>query len=218
VTKSARKKPAFRPGRLSAADAAALPARLLDAGLAVLNREGYSGATMEMVARQAGASTKTLYSRHANKEALALAVVSRMVDENLALAAPPPGAAPLEPYGFLTHMGEQVLDRIRGDSAGLVRIAFAEGRRSPELVRMHDLVMFRVTGFIAPLLARWKDEGLLPYLDDVQTTARFWVSMLTDMIRIRIAMGQPVSEDDAKAHVALAASIFLRGLGYKLPS
>lgn len=208
----------FRPGRLSAEDAAALPARLLDAGLAVLTREGYSGATMEMVAKQAGASTKTLYSRYANKEALTLAVVSRMVDENLAMAAPPPGAQPAEPYAFLTTMGPQVLARIRGDGAGLIRVAFSEGRRFPELARLHDMVMARVTAFIAPLLIHWKKLGLLPHLGDPQETARFWCSMLTDMVRIEVAMGRTVSEAEAKAHVALAASIFLRGLGYtKVP-
>ena len=55
------------PGRLSAEDAALLPDRLLDAALELFNERTYAEATMEQIARRAGASTTTLYARYADK-------------------------------------------------------------------------------------------------------------------------------------------------------
>ena len=66
------------PGRLSAEDAALLPDRLLDAALELFNERTYAEATMEQIARRAGASTKTLYARYADKAELVEAVVNRV--------------------------------------------------------------------------------------------------------------------------------------------
>jgi AcrR family transcriptional regulator len=69
-------KPRGGPGRLSAEDAAKLPDRLLDAALEVFNEKNFADATMEQIARRAGASTKTLYARYADKAAVVEAVVN----------------------------------------------------------------------------------------------------------------------------------------------
>jgi AcrR family transcriptional regulator len=45
--------------------------RLLDAALEVFNERTFADTTMEQIARRAGASTKTLYARYADKAAVA---------------------------------------------------------------------------------------------------------------------------------------------------
>jgi AcrR family transcriptional regulator len=211
------KKTPRRPGRLSAAETAELPNRLLDAAHRIFDRKGYSATTMEEVAREAGASTKTLYSRYANKAELARALATRMVDENWAThraqTAPDPGA--VEPRLYLTLLGRAVLTRLRGDGAGMVRVAFTEARHFPELVKVYDEIMERVAGNLAQALTAWKAQGLLPKLENAERAARLGIGMLTDTARIKIAMDQPVSEDDLDKHIPFAVDIFLRGLGYE---
>jgi AcrR family transcriptional regulator len=215
-TKKAPDKGPGRPGRLSAEQTAELPDRLLDAAHRVFDREGFSAATMEEVAREAGASTKTLYSRYANKGELARALAIRMVDENWAMhraqTAPDPSA--VEPRLYLTLLGRAVLTRLRGDGAGMVRVALTEARHFPGLVKVYDEIMARVAGNLAEALTAWKAQGLLPRLDDAERAARLAISMFTDTARIKIAMDQPITQDDLDKHIPFAVDIFLRGLGY----
>jgi TetR/AcrR family transcriptional regulator, mexJK operon transcriptional repressor len=218
MKKKAGKKTPGRPGRLSAEQTAELPKRLLDAALALFNRQGFSATTMEEVAREAGASTKTLYSRYANKTELARAVGTRMVDENLAMhaAATSPDPKQVDPRQFLTVLGRGVLMRLGGEGAGMIRIAFSEARHFPELVQLYEDVMTRASGNIANALRAWKEQGLLPGLSDTQRAARLCISMMTDTARIRIGMGGTVTDDDIKTHIPFAVELFLRGLGYRL--
>src|SRR5690242_18431738 len=77
--KMLKKKSAKGPGRLSAEEAAAVPDRLMDAAFLLFSRKGYADTSMEEIARTANASTKTIYSRYANKSELLKAVVERII-------------------------------------------------------------------------------------------------------------------------------------------
>jgi AcrR family transcriptional regulator len=217
--KKKTKKAPGRPGRLSAEETAELPNRLLDAALKIFNRKGYSETTMEEVAREAGASTKTLYSRYANKGELARAVAMRMVEGNWAMlrAATSPDPKAVEPRLFLTLLGRSVLTRFSAEAAGLVRMALSEARHFPELVKLHDEIMALVAGNIAHALVSWKEQGLLPRLNDPERAARLCMSMLTDTAKYKIALGKPITEDDLEKQVPFAIDLFLRGLGYEPP-
>jgi AcrR family transcriptional regulator len=217
--KSAGKAPG-RPGRLSAEETAELPKRLLDAALKVFDRKGYSETTMEEVARAAGASTKTLYSRYANKVELARAVATRMVEDNWAMLRAATSADPkaVEPRLFLTLLGRSVLTRFSGEAAGMIRMAFSEARHFPELVKLHDEILALVASNMTHALMCWKEQGLLPELNDAPRAARLCMSMLTDVARTKIVLGAPITEDDVENHVPFAVDLFLRGLGYESPA
>ena len=70
-------------GRLPADEAARLPDRLLDAATSMFLVHGYARASMEAIARAAGASTKTIYSRYRNKDEILAATIRRLVDRTL---------------------------------------------------------------------------------------------------------------------------------------
>jgi AcrR family transcriptional regulator len=133
------KRPARRlgPGRLSAEDAAQLPDRLLDAAYELFSDRGFADTTMDQIAKRAGASTKTLYSRYENKADILAAVVRRIVDQTVAgheeIAALQSLAD--DPRGFLVSFCVQVAVRISTEAAGLNRLAVAEGHRYSELRR-----------------------------------------------------------------------------------
>lgn len=206
-----------RPGRLSAEQAAELPDRLMDAALALFTERGYADTTMEQIAKTAGASTKTIYSRYANKAEILRAVVTRIVERTVALHGneAPGDPAEIEPLAFLTSLGREIDRRISGDAAALNQLALAEARRFPEFAALHKAVTGRGAGIIRGALEQWRKDGQLPWLEDPERAASLCLTMLTDPARIRSALGEPMSEEEIGGHVTYAARLFLRGCGYK---
>src|ERR1700761_9483232 len=82
------------PGRLPAEEAAKVEDRLLDAALDLLRERSFSDTTMEQIARRAGASTKTLYSRYPGKAEVLQALTNRIVQRMLTAAALAPAVDP----------------------------------------------------------------------------------------------------------------------------
>jgi AcrR family transcriptional regulator len=92
------------PGRPSLRDEqkALTRRRLIDAGEAVFARSGYHGASVEEIAREAGASTGALYSNFAGKEDLFLALFEERV------------AADVRDYSQIAAEGATVEEQARG--------------------------------------------------------------------------------------------------------
>jgi TetR/AcrR family transcriptional regulator, mexJK operon transcriptional repressor len=204
------------PGRLSAEETALVPERLMDAALGLFMERGYAETTMDEIARKAGASTKTLYSRFSNKADILHAVVRRIMDRTVAGHAE---AAPAEPHGadpqrYLASLCGQICMRIATEAAGLNRLAHVEGQNFPEFKQMHDMATARGTGLIRAALSCWRDEGRLPRLGDLERTAALCLSMTTDWTRIRTSLGDPPGAKEIERHVGFAAEFFLRGCGY----
>ena len=84
------RKTTARSGRLPAEEAAQIPDRLLDAATALFTSTGYGKTTMEAIAKQAGASSKTVYSRFANKEEILAAAFEASAFHYPALCASTP--------------------------------------------------------------------------------------------------------------------------------
>lgn len=215
MTKKKSEKPRGGPGRLSAEDAARLPDRLLDAALELFNAQGFADTTMEQIARRAGASTKTLYARYSDKAAVVEAVVNRLIERSLAAtggATQDPGR---DPRSFIIAFGTEIVTSIGRTGAGLIHIALSEARRFPVIARMYHATLARGRGIFRGALEQWYAAGLLPDLKDPELAAVLLISMLTDMQRIRTAMGEPMSEAEIGEYIPYATDIFLRGCGYR---
>lgn len=201
------------PGRLSAVDAANLPDRLLDAALAEFSTKGYEGSTMEQIAKAAGASTKTLYARYANKAELVQAVVRRLIERTLAAAIGNIDPKGVEPRMFLNAMLNAVANEVTL-RVGINRFALNEAYRHPELQEFYANAIGRGIGIIRGALDGWRDAGLLPLLNDSQMAATICLSMTTDRPRIRAVLGVPMARDEVAEYVGAAVDLFLKGLGY----
>jgi TetR/AcrR family transcriptional repressor of mexJK operon len=204
------------PGRLSAEAAAAVPDRLMDAAFGLFSRQGYADTSMEEIARAANASTKTIYSRYANKSELLKAVVERIIARAMTAHAvetsPDPGK--VEPRYFLVMLGRRILTELNGPSAGLMQLALSEARRAPELARMYQEMLAVARGNFRRPLEAWAAQGLLPKLSDPERAASLCISLLTDGARIRVALGLPMSQAEIDDYIPGAVDLFLRGLGY----
>lgn len=205
------------PGRLSAEDAARLPDRLLDAALELFSERTYGDTTMEQIARRAGASTKTLYARYADKGAVVQAVINRLIERSLATVAETVPLDPhqAEPRAFLIALGTQIVTGISTQGAGLVQIALSESRRFPAIPKMYNDTLAMGRARFQRALEEWHADGLLPDLKDPPMAAMALVSLLTDMARIRTAMGQPMNAAEIAAYIPYATDLFLKGCGYR---
>jgi AcrR family transcriptional regulator len=213
-------KPRGGPGRLSAEDAARVSDRLLDAALELFNERSFADTTMEQIARRAGASTKTLYARYSDKAAVVEAVVNRIIKDALDKHAAATSIDPrqVDPRLFITGLATRILMQITGEATGLINIALTEGRRFPIITKMYNATLVRGRGIFQNALEIWHQDGLLPDLVNPPMAAMVLISMLTDMGRIRTAMGDPMTKAEIDAYVPYAADMFLRGCGYRAKS
>lgn len=200
-------------GRLNAEEAAKLGDRLLDAAQALFMEKGFANTTMDDIARGAGSSTQTIYTRFASKTEMLEAVARRVVETTVAAhqaatSVDPSGVAPRD---YLISLGEQITGTLTTVAAGLTRLSFAEGHRSAEVRRLTAEGFGRGVGLIRRALELWRDQKKLKLRGDPEALATLCLSMMTDRLRIRAALGDRVGAAEAKAHVTLAVEVFLGG-------
>jgi TetR/AcrR family transcriptional regulator, mexJK operon transcriptional repressor len=218
---SAKKRARLGPGRLSAENAEALPDRLMDAAFVLFTSVGFEGATMDAIAKQAGASTKTLYSRFSNKSEILEAVVRRNVQRTVAdhlrgFALKPEES---DPRDFLYKFAMQIgAANLADETAGLVRVTFAEAHRYPVLRRMYNEVTGRAIVAITEALRIWRETGKLDFEGDPKQLAVLAFGLLTNEMRIRAVLGDPLSRAELPSYVGAATDLFLQGIAKQEPA
>lgn len=216
VKKTAAKKTGRGPGRLSAEDAANLEGRLLDAAMSQFSANTYGDTTMDSIAKAAGASTKTLYSRYTNKEELLGAVVVRLTNAMLSAyrteAVIDPASMP--PNLYLVSFGRQICTGLATVATGLLRLALTESHRNTVLRELFLSVVQHGVGVLQNAFATWRSMGLLPLIGDTDEAADLAFCLLTDRQRVRAAIGIPMTGPELEKFLAAGVSIFLRGCGY----
>jgi AcrR family transcriptional regulator len=215
-----KKRPRVGPGRLSAEQAAELPDRLLDAAFIQFTEHGFAGATMDQIAKRAGASTKTLYGRYDNTSEILEDVVRRNVQRTVADAVRSMTLRPedAEPREFLIKFAMQIgLANQAMETAGLVRLSFAEAHRFPVFAEMYREVTGRGINAIARALQVWREAGKLYFDDDPHDLAFIAFGMLTHEMRVSAVLGQPMSRSELQRYVTLGVDVFLRGIQSEKP-
>lgn len=193
-------------GRPSAAEAAALPQRLLDAGLQVFTEHGYARASMDAIARTAGISRKTLYARYASKAEVLAAVVDRLLDSSLGPNPPAQRTSNHDPRQSLLTLARELASlSSSAPAAGLNRLILAEAAHVPVLARLFADIYERAIDAVSAVLIRLRDAGQLRGLDDVRLAATLFIEMSASVPRLRAVLGQPMSrlQIDAQAQAAV---------------
>jgi AcrR family transcriptional regulator len=191
---------------------------LIDAAMRLFAKDGFAATSMEAIAREAGASTKTIYARYANKEDMLGAVTHRVADRILKgrgeIAIDPAGA---EPEKFLTEFGRQLASMFENpEIVGMARLAIAEAHRMPALSDFFVASFTRNVTALRQLLEAWQKAGKLKDLPpDSQDAARIFIEMASGIPRIRALIGKPLSGAETNRHVKTAVTLFLKGCGYR---
>ncbi|WP_158219404.1 MULTISPECIES: TetR/AcrR family transcriptional regulator [unclassified Achromobacter] len=149
-----------KKGRPSSAMAGDVEERILDAATTIFLERGFGQASLDAIAKAAGASKATLYSRYSGKEALFAEVVKRNCERSLRAAYEAPQSASLEQHLIL--LAETVAMRLLSDEViGLIRMVIAEAPRFPALAQLtNEAGKSRTLDAVAKIMAEHSPRAL----------------------------------------------------------
>ncbi|HET7715573.1 MAG TPA: TetR/AcrR family transcriptional regulator [Bauldia sp.] len=193
-------------------------ARILDAASRVFAREGFAGASIDVIAAEAGVSRQTVYNQFGDKEKVFAAVVEDTTERASAglfatLASFPDRPKDLEAelVGFARRLAATCMCDRR--AAALYKLVETEGHRYPELFEAwRERGPGRVWAAVSARLSRLAHDGLLD-LDDPDLAARQLISLVNMDLRGPAMMGQRPSEAEVDAATRAAVRTFLRAYG-----
>jgi AcrR family transcriptional regulator len=189
---------------------------LIGAATRVFLRDGYGGASIDKVASEAGVSTRTIYERFKNKADLLGAVISRLVDRDMATELATEELDRLEPRQALTVIGQIITGRACDpESAALFRIVATEAQRFPELAaKMRCSAKQRVDDAVARYFRKQVHRGTL-MLADPERAASLFLQMVCAELHQCLLFGtaDDMAKLDFTAHLQQVIDIFLNGAG-----
>lgn len=195
---------------------------VLEAATDVFLQGGYLGASMDDIAAMASVSKQTVYKQFASKEALFIAVVTRLANEasDAVHNDMPPFAEDDDLARYLAGYAERQLTVVMTPRLmQLRRLVIGEVGRFPELGR----VLFaggpkRAMDALAAAFARLAARGLLVLDDPAIAASHFnWLVMSAPLNRAML-LGDAAIPDPAElhGHTAEAVRVFLAAYGAKV--
>ncbi len=198
-------------GRVALADRAAHEAALVEAATTLFLERGFGGTSIDMLARAARVSPKTIYARHGGKAGLFASVMRELSVEalspfrELALGDAPPEAA-------LPEFGRRYLALVlSGTSVAMQRAVIAEAARFPEFARIfYDEGPRRGLEFLADYLRGCAARGSLA-IGDPDLAAEAFVALLGGELARRAVLNiaETASPAAAASRLEQAVRIFL---------
>jgi TetR/AcrR family transcriptional repressor of mexJK operon len=206
--------PVHKLGRPRRGTEAARTDTLINAATQVFLREGYGLASIDKVASEAGVSTRTIYERFKNKADLLAAVITRLVDRDMATVFATPDLDRLDPEEALTVIAQTITGRARDpDSVALFRIVATEAQRFPELAeKMRDGTKGRMENAIANYFRGQVRRGTLALAEPDRAAALFLQMICAELHECLLFHSiDAVAKLDLTSHLNHVIEIFLFG-------
>ncbi len=192
-------------------------ATILAGAATVFARDGYEGASMSRIAREAGVSKGTLYNYFKDKAALFAAYVSAQCSETLPRifeGAEIDG----DPATFLRAIGLRMLRMMLSDLAlSIYRVVLSEAARFPELAQaFYDAGPARAMRRLADWIAGQEAAGKL-HVDDPHFAAEQFFALCQTRLSLRCRLRLDGAPDPAEIErvVDAAVAMFLARYGAK---
>jgi len=203
-----------RPGRPTQAEAEALTEQLREAALATFLECGYDGASMEAIARAAGITKQTLYSRYGDKRAVFADVIPWAMSRHETDGAFNT-AENDDLTEALTSIGRKALARATDPRlVRLQQIAMNESSRFPEFSISAETMMWSARlRAVVELLDRHCTAGDIEIdPDEMELAAEHFLAMV-EAIPMRLAeFGVFRSNKQGERHLQYAVKLFLRAV------
>jgi TetR/AcrR family transcriptional regulator, mexJK operon transcriptional repressor len=187
---------------------------LIASATQVFLRDGYGGSSIDKVASEAGVSTRTIYERFKNKADLLGAVITRLVERDMAAILDTKELDRLEPRQALTAIAQTITGRFAlPDSAALLRILAMEAQRFPELAaKMRTNGKARLDHAVAEYLRGQVQLGTLR-LADPDRAASLFLQMICGEMKECMLFGTEadLAQLDFAAHINMVVDLFLNG-------
>jgi TetR/AcrR family transcriptional regulator, mexJK operon transcriptional repressor len=201
-----------RPGRPTQAEAERLDEQLREAAVETFLEHGYDGASMEAIARAAGITKQTLYSRYADKRAVFIDVIPWAMSR---YEQPDPvnDTAEDDLAAALTTIARDALARATDPKlVRLQRIAMNESGRFPEFSLSGETMAWspRLRA-VMELLRRHQAAGNIE-VDDIELWSEHFLT-LVQVLPARLAdFGVFRSKRQEDRHLQSAVELFMRAL------
>lgn len=157
-------------GRIAGVTAEETRERLLDAAARVFELKGYDGATVALIAQEAGVTTGAIYAHYKSKAEL-LAAALQAHGERATASLFPPGRRSDAPT-VLATLGKRLATRDAHESALLVEALLA-ARRDPELADILGAALAGRESLMTGIVARAQQSGELSADVSAAAAARF---------------------------------------------
>ena len=199
---------------------AATPGRPMDCGkdLAILQaarellfKEGLQAVTMESVARKAGVSKVTVYSRHANRNDL-ISAVMRQQAEVFSEALTPAQGSKMDVRRSLLAFSRTILDfLVSEDHLQFLRALIAAQGAELDLQGFYGQGPQNILEHLAHGLAAFAAEGQIQCCHPLRSAELFLGMLLRmDLVRALYGVIPHYSEKDLEEHAAFVVTMFLR--------
>jgi len=196
---------------------------VLDAAAMVFCRDGFTGASIDVIASEAGVSRQTVYNHHGDKEALFVAVVREMTERCNAGLFATLTTFPDQPRELGAELtafaGRMVRDCLYNrDGAALRKLIQGEGERYPALFtawREHG--PGTAWAALAARFAKLAHAGHLQ-VEDPDLAARQFLALIHADFHISHMLGTKPADAEIDVGVANAVRTFLRAFGPQGPA
>ncbi len=184
---------------------------ILDAAFEEFTSKGYTGASMEAIARRARASKETLYAWFENKETLFNTLLKARLDGISSRIATVAEKDP-SPANVLPVIAEDVI-RLMLAIAPLQR-ALGPGEPGDKTSRLVGKTIREERNNFANYIARCRDQGYMAFEDDPFEIASLFVAMAEGQWGLRLDTGMidELTDKMIEDHARRVTRIFLKGL------
>jgi len=190
--------------------------RIINAAVSVFEREGYEGATINMIADEAKVNAVTLFRNFRSKDNIMQAVVLKneetikdLIDTSLH------GKPETDIRTCLAELGHNAIRKL-GRELNLLTMVVAEGRRNPKIMNevssMINTVIARFEEYLNKQVAAGKIKPI-----NTKTATVAVISYLVYTTLLRAAIGESILGDHQKAYDDFL-DIFLNGVMMAKPN
>jgi AcrR family transcriptional regulator len=199
-------------GRPTAAAAALLETKILDAATTAFLADGYAATTIEAVAKACAVAKRTIYARWSGKPALFRAVLERLMGRWLSGVGDWAETGDLEVA--LNEAAARILDiALTPEAIALHRLLIAESARFPELpLMLRQAGASEGTIRIAALLDRAVANGTLPAQDTGFAAEQFMHLVLAGPQRRALGLGPKLDDRQLLLWQTATVALFLRAV------
>lgn len=189
--------------------------QVVEGATKIFLRDGFEGASVDDIAREAGVSKATLYSYFPDKRVLFIEIATREMRRQAEV-----GAASLDlsqpPQVVLPVIGRKLVDYMTSDfGQAIFRTAVAETERFPEIGRkFYESGPMQVRDRVSEYLACCVERGALD-IDDVELAAEQFAELckVRSVLCCTFTPGEACAAEDTDRIIASAVEMFLARYG-----
>ncbi len=188
---------------------------ILDAGLELFLKKGYSAVSVDEIIRKSGGSKSSVYEYFGTKEGLFKEIISKVAEEVMK-PAKVPSSEGRTPREVLTALGNSLCNQVLNDTGiGLYRLAVSSSVRFPKVARVfYDAGPGHNMKAIAEYLKKEADAGRLRIKDPMRASYFFSGMLLVrDHIAMPLGCLPPPSREEIREMVDEAVDVFMAAYG-----